>query len=368
MITRERCVVCAQSLHRVYSFRDFPIYMGVSDTSEHETSDMEWAQCVCCGCIQLSSLVELEKLYKVPHNPAVGRTWDLHNKNFSSLVTSHSPRSVLDVGGANLKLANLISHEDSVTRYDVIDFSAEKYEVKSVNNKINLIVGSIENYARSNLVDCIILSHTLEHLYEPVSSLAALRECLTEDGKIYVSIPNVKAQLADGFLNALHFEHTYFIDHDYIEMIGEKAGLKLLQRQDFSDYNSFYVFGRCEARNREHPEIGAASVAFATFVRNLREDVEMINSSVIDQDYFIFGAHIFTQYLVNMGLLTGRVVSIIDNDLKKEGKLLYGTNLIVSKPEIISSSENPLVLLRVAQYEKEIKEQLLSINRNVRFL
>ena len=191
---------------------------------------------------------------------------------------------------------------------------------------------------------------------------------MTDDGKIYVSVPNVKAQLADGFLNALHFEHTYFIDHDYIEMIGEKAGLKLLQREDFSEYNSFYVFGRSDVKDREHSDPKAAFETFMLFAKNLREDVAKINSSIVDRDIFIFGAHIFTQYLVNMGLSIDRVVSIVDNDTKKEDKHLYGTNMIVSSPEVISSFENPLVLLRVAQYEREIREQLISINRSVRFL
>jgi SAM-dependent methyltransferase len=342
--------------------------MGVSEFSDFEFLDMEWSECERCGCVQLSKLVELEKLYRVPHNPAVGRTWESHNSEFANLVKSHSPQFVLDLGGANLKLANLISPSDSVARYDVIDFSAEKYEVASVDDKINLIVGSIENYSRSNLVDCVILSHTLEHLYEPVETLVSLRECLAENGKIFVSVPNIKSQLRDGFLNALHFEHTYFIDHEYVKMIGSRAGLKLVERVDFSSYNSFYVFERSQAIPCEHSSPAEASQTFVEFVANLQEDVRKIVSKIDNEDFYVFGAHVFSQYLVNAGLPTDRIISIIDNDDNKAGKFLYGTSLPVKKPSDISSVDEPLVLLRVAQYEQEIREQLLSINGRVRFL
>lgn len=342
--------------------------MGVNEGIETESIDMEWSSCEICGCVQLGRLVELEKLYKVPHNPAVGQTWETHNRDFSTLVSSYSPNTVLDFGGANLRLASLISPHKSISRYDVIDFSAEKYDVSSIDKKINLIVGSIESYKKSNLVDCIVLSHTLEHLYNPVETLLSLRECLTENGKILVSVPNIRAQLRDGFLNALHFEHTYFIDHEYVRLIGHRAGLHLIRREDFSPYNSFYVFERGEIVIGEHPVPQEAAQTFKRFVSNLQADVKQIISLTIGHSLYVFGAHVFTQYLVNAGLPVNKIISIIDNDSNKAGKFLYGTNLLVESPAVLSNKKQPLVLLRVAQYEKEIREQLISINKNVRFL
>jgi len=368
MITRDTCIVCKNLLASLFTFKDFPVYMGVSSTSDFEMLDMEWSSCESCGCVQLNKLVELEKLYKVPHNPAVGRTWETHNKHFSALVNSYSPKVVLDIGGANLKLASLISPCKSVSRYDVIDFSAEKYEVVLVDDKISLIVGSIESYKKSNLVDCAVLSHTLEHLYDPVETLSSLKECLTEDGKIIVSVPNIKAQLKDGFLNALHFEHTYFIDHEYMQLIGSGAGLRLVRREDFSPYNSFYVFERGSTSLGEHPAPQDSPLTFKNFVTNLQADVREIISSTATDSFYVFGAHVFTQYLMNSGLPAKRIIAVIDNDINKTGKLLYGTNLLVKNPNEISSDKEPLVLLRVAQYEQEIRDQLVSINKNVRFL
>jgi SAM-dependent methyltransferase len=342
--------------------------MGASNFCDFEFFDMEWSKCEYCGCIQLSKLIDLEKLYAIPHNPAVGKTWDLHNKEFSNLIKAYFPQTVLDLGGANLKLAKLILSCNSVTRYDVLDFSAEKYEATSINDKVNLIVGSIDDYNSTNTVDCIILSHTLEHLYNPIETLSSLRNCLTKNGKIFVSVPNIKSQLKDGFMNALHFEHTYFIDHDYIKMIGGYAGLKLIKKIDFSSYNSFYIFESGQITLYDHPFPNEASKIFTNFAENLQKDVQQIVSRINNEDFYIFGAHVFSQYLINAGLPIDRVISIIDNDDNKIGKILYGTTLAIKNPNIIASIDEPLVLLRVAQYDQEIRDQLLSINCKVRFL
>lgn len=365
---RKNCVICKGSITFLKKFSEFPLYMGVSENENFEFCDMTWAKCNTCGCVQLSELIDPEVLYKIPHNPAVGKTWELHNLTFSDVVTSYSPRNVLDVGGANLRLANLISVDKNVERYDVIDFSANKYEIKKMSEKINLITCSAETYARENSVDCIILSHTLEHLYEPVSFLQNIKPCLTKNGKIFISVPNIKNQLIDGFLNALHFEHTYFIDHEYLEMIGNLAGFELVQKVDFSKYNSFYVFSPHEKTQNLHTSPHVASDIFCKFSDDLHKDVTSINEITKGLQFYVFGAHVFTQYLIKAGLKIDRIAGIIDNDTNKIGKFLYGTSIRVSGPNVVKGIDTPTVLLRVAQYKKEIADQLIDINNSVRFI
>ena len=50
---------------------------------------------------------------------------------------------------------------------------------------------------------------------------------------------------------------------------------------------------------------------------------------------FLYGAHIFSQYLLAFGLNQNKIEGILDNSQLKIGKRLYGTNLKVFDPKII---------------------------------
>ena len=69
------------------------------------------------------------------------------------------------------------------------------------------------------------------------------------------------------------------------------------------------------------------------------------------------------------GLKTEKIISIIDNSKEKVGKRLYGTNLFVSKPQILENYQNPIIILRAGPYNEEIKNQILKeINSNAVFI
>ena len=50
---------------------------------------------------------------------------------------------------------------------------------------------------------------------------------------------------------------------------------------------------------------------------------------------------------------------VLDNDKQKQNKRLYGTNLNVRSPKILSEYEKPIVILKVGIYKDEIKKDIL---------
>jgi hypothetical protein len=83
----------------------------------------------------------------------------------------------------------------------------------------------------------------------------------------------------------------------------------------------------------------------------------------------MFGAHVFSQYLISFGLNTSKIVCLLDNDLKKENKRLYGTSLISKSPKILKDAPESLVILRAGVYNEEIKNDILNnINPNIIFI
>ena len=80
---------------------------------------------------------------------------------------------------------------------------------------------------------------------------------------------------------------------------------------------------------------------------------------------YLFGAHIFSQYLISTGLKTGKLVTVLDNSPLKQGKRLYGTRFIVDSPNILKNKGKVNIILKAGAYNKEIAKQLHLINKNV---
>jgi hypothetical protein len=60
---------------------------------------------------------------------------------------------------------------------------------------------------------------------------------------------------------------------------------------------------------------------------------------------------------------------LLDNDKNKQGKRLYGTDLMVQDPGVLKAEQRPAVILKAGIYNDEIKADILcNINREVVFL
>jgi hypothetical protein len=100
----------------------------------------------------------------------------------------------------------------------------------------------------------------------------------------------------------------------------------------------------------------------------IRDLNDKITQTEPKQPIYLFGAHIFSQYLIGFGLNTGRIAGLLDNALSKQEKRLYGTSLKVNSPKILADTKNPIVILKAATYNTEIKDDILkNINPNVTF-
>ena len=102
-------------------------------------------------------------------------------------------------------------------------------------------------------------------------------------------------------------------------------------------------------------------------ITDLRDFVSKVNEVVknLDAPTFLFGAHVFSQTLVVLGLDTVKIHGIIDNAESKQSERLYGTKLLVYPPKIIAEFPLVYVILKASHYQEEIKSQLRGINPNV---
>ena len=99
-------------------------------------------------------------------------------------------------------------------------------------------------------------------------------------------------------------------------------------------------------------------------IEELNYDMNQSKSKV-----FLFGAHIFSQYLIEFGLNINKINCILDNDSQKQGKRLYGSKLYVKSPKVLKEIDEPIIILKAGTYNDEIKEDILkNINPKAKFI
>lgn len=375
LIKRNHCVVTGSSdfefLHEV---KNFPIFMGCVNTAKAEDVrvNMSWSISRGSGLVQLNNLIPLDILYPESHGSGgIGALWDKHHKAFAHFLNRMSPSAVFEVGGAHGILAR------EYKQYSNIPWTILEPNPSPVDGcEARFIKGFFDDkFSYDEAFDTVVHSHVFEHIYEPDQFMRHLAGFMADGKHLVFSLPNMQVMLERKYTNCVNFEHTVFLTETYVEFLLAKHGFRLLTKEYFMDDHSiFYAAVR-------DPSVKAIELSPGLYVKNKQiymdyanyheKLIKELNRKIHEftEPVYLFGAHVFAQYLIVCGLDTSRIVSLLDNDPKKRGKRLYGTSLTVQSPKVLHDVERPIVILKAGVYNQEIKEDILNnINKTVTFL
>jgi len=329
--------------------------------------DQQWVVCEKCGCLQLLKLLPLNLLYQANHtSEVVGKIWRDHHHAFAEFIAQHKPSKILEIGAAHGYLASTLTEKLPEVEYIVIEPNSSL-----ANSKIKVIKGFIEeNLQEVKGNDCIIHSHVLEHIYEPVEFIKQIVTNADMDCEMYISFPNFRGLIESGALNSLNFEHTYLLDPSHAELIFKNLGFSILESDTYLSHSYFYRLKKTSVINANletFPNISPLSNKFIKMVNDLSNFVSSVNDKIKNHNgpVYLFGAHVFSQALLALGLDTSKIVGVLDNSHDKQGKRLYGTSYKVFSPSVITNESKPLVVLNASHYNDEIRAQLKQIDENL---
>jgi 2-polyprenyl-3-methyl-5-hydroxy-6-metoxy-1,4-benzoquinol methylase len=372
-VTRKDCCICgSHELQESLNFEKFPIYMGVTnvESAKDQCFDQTWVGCNICGCIQLLNLLPLSLIYQDNHHTeVVGQVWKNHHDSFASFIALNKPRKILEIGAAHGYLA-----KELISRLPDSEYTIVEPDSNLVSPDIKIIKGYIENhYFELKEKDCVVHSHVLEHVYRPVEFITQISNHISIGTDMYVSFPNMEGLIESGGLNSLNFEHTYLLDPDHAETIFINAGFEVLEKKKYLVHSYFYHLKKRSETQTIYLKFNNIETQSVKFLRMVESIVEFVAKSneLIDAHsgpVYLFGAHIFSQSLFFFGLNSKRIVGVLDNAAEKQNKRLYGTPYQVSSPSVISELNNVMVILNASHYQSEIRNQLISINRNTRIV
>jgi hypothetical protein len=375
LIERSHCVITGKGdLEHLYSFSNFPVFMGCLDqpATDDIKEDMNWWISRGTGLIQLNRLLPLEVLYPESHGSgSVGALWGKHHKAFATFLNQMAPSSILEVGGAHGVLAK------EYQRFRKIPWTILEPNPSPVEGcKASFIKGFFDDkFSYGEAFDTVVHSHVFEHIYEPDQFMRHLAGFMGEGKHLVFSLPNMQVMLERKYTNCINFEHTVFLTEPYVEFLLAKHGFRLLTKEYFMDDHSiFYAAVRdpsVKPLELPHGLYEKNKQLYMDYVHYHEELIKDLNRKISDstQPVYLFGAHVFAQYLIAFGLDTSRIVSLLDNDPKKQGKRLYGTSLMVQSPKVLRDVVNPFVILKAGVYNQEIKADILNnINASTTFL
>lgn len=227
----------------------------------------------------------------------------------------------------------------------------------------------IENHALNfGRIETFVHSHVIEHLYNPMDTLRKVAENQEIGGKMIFSVPDLFKYLDNKFANAINFEHTYLLTEDVTNNVLESLGYNIKEKEYFNDHSIFYSAEKI-SKNIKSVDMSNKYSGYKNMYLDMidfyKTEANRIQLEISNHlgPVYIFGAHIFSQMLLYMGIDESLVKGVIDNSQEKQGKRLYGTNLKVFAPAVVKEEKDVVIIVKAGQYQNEVESQLLQLNR-----
>lgn len=361
------------NLESLPSINNFPVFPGCVETSQETDifADMNWAIDPETGVIQLTKLVPLDILYQAQHVDGTGPTWQKYYKDFAVYIAENCGGAVLEIGGGSGQLAEaVVAHSPKIT-WTIV----EPNPTHKGSDHIKIVRAFFDkNFSLEDAVDAIVFSQVLEHAYDPREFIATIAGFLKPGGKLIFAYPQLKLWLARKYTNAINFEHTMLLTDAHLDrLLLPEYGFKTLDKRGYNDHSFFYATehvaeivpaGEFTNPYTEHKKI------FQEFIDYHKELIVELNEKIVESaaPVYLFGAHLFSQYLIAFGLNTEKIAGILDHSPLKCGKRLYGSRFVVEHPRALADKGLVNIILKTGVYNEEIKKDILeNINKEVVF-
>ena len=389
IVKRDSCVMTgAGDFEPLLTLRDFPVgmYCVPEDWDGTEYSaDMHWSICKSSGVIQLTRLIEPATLYDFQHESgAIGGLWKRHHEEFCDFVDEFGSKNILEIGSGHGHLAKVFTERHAkqcewiMVEPNLPEWLANGEHPSEIRPIEAWFGDEFELPADAPKIDAVVHSHTLEHMYDYDDFLRTVARM--EPKYQIFSVPYQQEWLRRGWQNSIMFEHPQMLTPSSIEYIMAKHSFALEKKRVFADGHSlFYAFSYKGKDSDAVPKLQLSEYAdnkllFQNWLKANVDFVQSVNARIDEAlttekepSIYLFGAHIFTQYLVSFGLRASVVSAILDNATGKQGKRLYGLPLMVYSPKVLADKERPIIILRVGAYAEEIKRGILEVNASAIF-
>jgi len=364
---RTKCVICDNIiLEDIYTDKNASISIGSSihPIEDDINTDLQFVICNDCGCVQLSTLIDVNILYKYSHNNTFNTpTWSQHhNEFFNFIVENTTNNSFLEIGGQSGVLSQKILQKNPFYDYTILDLCDKNPNIQNVL----FIAGNCEDYTYTSK-STILMSHVFEHLYNPTSFIERIAKDKVPE--IFLSIPNMEISLKNSSISFIHIEHTFYLSVEMLHSMFSKHGYICKSVYPFKTHSFFFHFvlsDECKPIEISKENVNLYKTQFSTYFERRSK---IFKDMIVDSNFYIAPSGHFGQFIYrNLERYKDKMLGFLDNDQSKIGKRMYGTHLINYPMNEIQKHKEITVVLFAGPYLSEIMKQLLDYNPLVKFI
>ena len=305
------------------------------------------------------------------NNPSDLSRWEKITSSIEQFIKDKEA-SIIDIGAGKGGLLSYL-RDKGYTKLTGVDSSSNCVKYICDNHKIKAICADFNKLLLNEKYDLVILAQTLEHMYFCNDCLANIRNIMTDDGFLYLEVPD-----ASRYLDCKHLPFYYF-DHEHINHFQKVSlenllyinGFKIIFCDQFEIENvPGFITPHLAAIAKKTDEIYNCITARNddTTVKNYIKESNIQDKQLRRYDSgkkngFIWGVGALCQRLLkNDFFINCKISGLIDADTKKQGNQINGQTIY--PPDILSGidTENTFVIITTALYEQEIREQLKMLN------
>jgi SAM-dependent methyltransferase len=215
--------------------------------------------------------------------------------------------------------------------------------------------------------DLIILTHVLEHLYNPIEILKKCMNMLKEDALLLIEVPLfIDAEhLPEGYFT---FEHINYFSHTSLRNTINSSGFEVIGDIEDDYETDLYPVQRLVARRTNSTDPFVKEVAWAKSVTDEYSTNEIriwhhisdeINKYLINNDdYLIWASGIHTSQLLCRCKLNKMPIAIVDTDPQKWGHIIKGIK-VISPDKFFNVYKNMKIVISSRASEIEIFNYLV---------
>jgi len=258
-------------------------------------------------------------------------------------------KRVLDIGCAAGSLLYVLQQQGFKNLAGVepseknVKFIQKNYGIPAY---IGALGDNLESVINHQHFDLLILNNVLEHILPLKDSLQSCLDLLTEDGKLYIEVPDLE-QFIDrpDLYQQFSCEHVNYFTRYSLENLMKSMGFTLLacQQEEFQLYS---LWEKTDITQDEYTydSIGVAKLQeYLQKAAKIRQSIQTRLSALQEKQIYLWGAGTHTAMLFQLNLLDQfAVAGIIDSNKNYEGHAAYG--LSVLPPDSSLDEDIPIMI------------------------
>ncbi len=371
--TKRNCPLClSKKKNNFFTKKNF---YRIDAIGKVYKKDNIYSFCKRCLLVYQNPIPNEKDFNKIYANSVIGKPFevsrkstvhfDLFKKNVNKKFLNNK-KKVLEVGTATGTLLKNITKYYNLDKKNVLGIEPSKKLFNSIKknryfNIKNLFLHNLKN----KKFDFIILDNVFEHFDDPNDILKKLYALLNNDGKIYMSIPNIlstKYHLTDPLnhtCNYNKFTISKLLNLNSFKILSikeQKLWINILFKKGMSTnhLDKKFYYNKVMKKKSELKKNESIKMKLKLKLRNLKKKINKLNSKVIFYGASNYGLEIFLRMSISKNLLF-----FVDSNPLYHGKKRIGFK--VNPPSVLKKSKFDFIIISSQKFHNEIEKTILSL-------